>query len=246
MNAASARPPASLQLGSAHFSPLLMFYLHVNMREINTVVCFLMGREKQTQLFLYLPTREEEKEEEQHQSRHFKYYSYKPTRANKQKTYPVNSWKKEDAGKRNRKCQSIWFHLKNTSQLCTKVPKYSSELSGGRRLIGCWPLPGKSGLFWFWIPALIKAAPLSALISRWDEIKPINKKNKKKSLGDTLCVFNEEPLLRFTVCGRRGIKKCLNVASQVIIVKAGDFFFSCWRLQVFAATDGNDKSIITT
>lgn len=98
-------------------------------------------------------------------------------------------WKKkgEDASKRNRKHQSIWFLLENTSQLCTKIPKYSLELPGGRRLIGCWPLPGKSGLFWFWIPALIKVALLSALISRWDEIKPINK--RKRSLGDT-CVFS--------------------------------------------------------
>lgn len=60
------------------------------MREINTVVCFLMGTEKQTRLFLYIPTGGEEEEEEQHQSRHIKYYSYKPTSANKQEKHPVN------------------------------------------------------------------------------------------------------------------------------------------------------------
>lgn len=87
-----------------------------------------------------------------------------------------------------------------------------------------------------------------ALISGWDEMKPINK--RKKSLGDTLCLFNEEPPASFTACGRGGIKKCLNVASEAIIVTVGGFFFfslfSCRRLRVFAATDGNDKSIVTT
>lgn len=87
------------------------------MREINTIVCFLSGTEKQTGLFLYLPTRGEE--EEQHQSRYIKYYSYKPTVQTNKNIISVNKRIKrkmlrEETG-------SVWFHLENTSQLCSKM-----------------------------------------------------------------------------------------------------------------------------
>lgn len=52
----------------------------------------------------------------------------------------------------------------------------------------------------------------------------------------------------FIVCGGGSIKKCLNVASEAIIIILGDFLERTvclrQRLQVFAITDGNNKALL--